>query len=292
MDLEELFSHLQCPDDSGALHRRERGLCCADCGRVFPEIGPGVFDLLPLKANPQALECLCVAHKEAYLKEFQRSLRLADTSLAWGAPEATPDKWANRKRRQVEWLLPLVSAGNPAQELVLCDLSAGSGYYTLRFAAEFKYVLHCDLSPASITYTKRRADETGVKNILFCRVDYFSLPIRSVDRVICMDTLIRGAQHEEILMNAIVSALSPIGVGGVDFHNWWHNPIRRMGLLPQNFPNNGVYSKREAHSIVGRSGLGQCEYFRYDESCGNPASLTRFLRWMLPPSRHTFRVAP
>ena len=292
MRIEEILSYLRCPDDSGLLHRCEGGLCCSECGRVFPEIGSGVFDLLPLKPNPRALECLCSAHQEVYLLEFQRSIRLDDESLPWGAPEATPDKWANRKRQQVEWLLPLLLAGKTAEDLVLCDVSAGSGYYTLRCAAEFKYVLHCDLSAQSISYARRRADQAGLKNMLFCRVDYFSLPIKSVDRVICMDTLIRGQQHEEMLMKASLGALSPSGVAVVDFHNWWHNPIRRMGLLPDNFHNNRSYSKREAHSIVDGSGVGQCEYFRYDESSGTPASLTQFLRWMLPASRHTFRVAP
>ena len=259
---------------------------------MFPEIGAGVFDLLPLKANPHALECLCSEHHEAYLKEFQRPISLDDKSLPWGAPEANPIAWVGRKRQQVEWLLPLVLAGKQAETLVLCDVSAGSGYYTLRFAADFKYVLHCDLSGQSISYAKRRADQAGVKNILFCRVDYFSLPFRTIDRIICMDTLIKGPQHEKMLMQSIAATLSPSGVATADFHNWWHNPIRRLGLLPQNFYNRGSYSKREAHDIVDRSELGQCEYFRYDKNRNDPSSLTRFLGRILPASRHTFRLAP
>lgn len=152
MRIEDVLSYLRCPDDSGVLHRREGGLGCAACGRVFPEIGSGVFDLLPLKPNPHALECLCSAHREVYLREFQRSICLEDASLPWGAPEANPQNWANRKRQQVEWLLPHVSAGTASKDLVLCDVSAGSGHYTLRFAADFKYVLHCDLPhPRSVT---------------------------------------------------------------------------------------------------------------------------------------------
>jgi len=42
----------------------------------------------------------------------------------------------------------------------------------------------------------------------------------------------------------------------VDFHNWWHNPLRRVGLLPDNFSGNKSYTRKELRSLLESSGVG------------------------------------
>ena len=83
--------------------------------------------------------------------------------------------------------------------------------------------------------------------MIFLRVDYLKLPFsQALDYVICLDTLIRGRDHERGLLASIRDALKPGGHAVLDFHNWWHNPLRRLGLLPQNFGGNTSYNYRES----------------------------------------------
>src|SRR5262249_47574822 len=139
---------------------------------------------------------------------------------------------------------------------VFCDLSAGAGHTTFAAAREFRLVFHCDLSVAAVRYASAAAKRTGVNNLVVVRADYFRPPFRdSVQRMTCLDSLIRGPWHELRLLASIRQALAPSGAAVVDFHNWWHNPLRRMGLLPQNFGENRSYTRREVLSLLAQAGI-------------------------------------
>ena len=100
-------------------------------------------------------------------------------------------------------------------------------------------MFHCDLSTQSLLHTAAKAREQGILNIAFLRIDYFQPPFRrSLDRLICLDTLIRAPFHELTLLRGIAASLAPRGRAVIDSHNYWHNPLRRMGWLPENFIEN------------------------------------------------------
>ena len=171
-------------------------------------------------------------------------------------------------------------------------MSGGSGYYTFAARDRFEIVLHCDLSVDSLNYTAKRASALGADNMLFLRTDYFRLPFRqSIDRVVCCDTLFGGERHEHLLLSSIHGALRPDGVAVVDFHNWWHNPLRRMGLLPQNFGENRSYSRSETARVLREAGIGEFEYFPYHQEGDARGVLGRILSRIIPPTRLTYRLS-
>jgi SAM-dependent methyltransferase len=178
------------------------------------------------------------------------------------------------------------------EDRILCDVSAGVGDYTLTYARHFKWVFHCDLSIDALRYALARSRRMGLQNVFFLRVDYFALPFRrSIDRLLCLDTLIRGQDHEKALLKQIEIAISSEGRAIVDFHHWWHNPLRRLGLLPQNFGNNSSYTRNGAEGLMRECGVEGWRLVRfYQEFEAESTSLKR-LSWLPPATRLLYEFA-
>lgn len=241
-----------CPDDGENLLIADKMLICKNCGREYPIIDGCFISLLP--KTPKSLERNENAdYYDEYVKTFYQSNSLND-EIAWGAPESVPLKWKKTREGQVERVFDLLNR-QPSLPYV-CDFSAGSGYYTLKYAKNFSLIIHCDLSIQNLQYCRKKASSSGIDNILFIRMDYFNPPFRnSLKNVICFDTLIRGEEHEKELLRSIYSSLTIDGIAFLDFHNWWHNPLRRIGILKNNFGSNRSYTKRQASKLIEASGL-------------------------------------
>jgi SAM-dependent methyltransferase len=153
-------------------------------------------------------------------------------------------------------VLRLIRSSTDTSGSVLVDVSAGIGFYTIALAPYFRHVLHCDLSVAGLTHASGLSQKLGTSNINFLRTDYLALPFRSLTHVLCLDSLIRGDRHDLHVLGQIADSLRSWGCAVVDFHNWWHNPLRRLGLLPENFHNNRSYSRREAEALLHAAGPG------------------------------------
>jgi hypothetical protein len=68
-----------------------------------------------------------------------------------------------------------------------------------------------------LNYARRKAAERHLENIFFLRIDYFQPPFRhSLDRVLYLDTLIRGEAHDAMLMRSIADSLQPSGKAVID----------------------------------------------------------------------------
>lgn len=213
-------------------------------------------------------------------------------SRAWGAAEIMPESWRRKRYRQIDFVRPHITEGTHPSGVVLCDIAAGAGYYTLAYAHLFRIVLHCDLSMDNLNYARREARRQGIRNIFFLRVDYFALPFRrSLDRVLCLDTLIRGEAHDSIVLAAVASSLKPAGYAVVDFHNWWHNPARRLGLLPENFHNNRSYGRSKTSALLRLLGVDNvtCSPFVQEFDAGTLSG--RFIKRVLPATRLVYRFA-
>ena len=121
--------------------------------------------------------------------------------------------------------------------------------------------------------------------MLAVRADYFSLPFRdSVDVIVCTDSLIRGLDHEVALLKSIRKALTARGRAVVDFHNWMHNPLRRIGILRDNFQGNRSYLRRRVSRVVGSAGLAVVEEVSYRQE-EDQAGVRRLLARYMPPTR-------
>lgn len=285
---EELEGILTCPDDRHTLARFGAGFHCPACRRSF-EAREGLLELLPSRPAPvpdSVSENYRRGYREAFHQPFVR-----DHALAWGARETMPPAWRQKRERQVRWVAPLVALGCDPRSTLLADISSGAGYYTFAYAAQFRTVLHCDLSVDNLNYSISRARRLAIENILFLRIDYFQPPFcASLPRVLCLDTLIYGDEHERQLLAGILGCLSADGRAVVDFHNWNHNPLRRLGLLRDNFVQCRSYTKSEVRKLLADSAVAGAECFPFHQEF-DPGSLSaRLLSGLIPPVRFVYRL--
>jgi hypothetical protein len=109
-----------------------------------------------------------------------------------------------------------------------------------------------------------------------------------MDRILCLDTIIRGKEHDRLLLNAIVGTLSSNGRAIVDFHNWWHNPLRRIGLLKENFVSNRSYSRKSAESLLAATGIEEFDYYSFCQEFDTDGRFGAACARLMEPTRHIY----
>jgi SAM-dependent methyltransferase len=291
-NLDEVASLLCCPDDGGPMAAYAKGVRCEHCYRFYPLLSTNILDLLPSRPITFPGRSEAVLYREGYLTEFSRPSKIRADAKAWGAPEARSQKWLRLRERQAREVFQFLRVEPCEANLVFCDLSAGAGYCTFRAAEGYRVVFHCDLSMDALAYASAKARASHVENIIFVHADYFQPPFRnSVDHLTCLDTLIRGPWHETRLLRSIQGVLSSSGTAVVDFHNWWHNPLRRLGLLPDNFVGNKSYTRKELTGLLASSGIERFETQSFVQEVDPGAGPGKVLARFLPPTRLMVRMA-
>ncbi len=287
--MNEILSRLCCPDDQQSLRSGIGALECSHCRRKFPVQDGDILEILPDKpaepwSNPE--------YAANYSHLFYKDLENREEETVWGLGEKHSQSWKLHRERQLRAVFYLLQRDRvPLRDLILCDVSAGVGDYTLTFARHFKLVLHCDLSVDALRYASAKSRQMSLDNVLFLRVDYCALPFsRSLDRLLCIDTLIRGEDHEKILLVQLQKVLSAQGRAIIDFHNWWHNPPRRLGLLPENFGNNRSYSRTEAEGLMRVCGINNWKLTRFHQEFEPGSQLAKRLSWFLPATRLVYEI--
>lgn len=282
--LTELLHLFCCPDDGSELRREGAELLrCVACPRAYPVSPDGRTISLVSSRNVEPPDAA-----PGYLASYRHGRNLPSGGENWRIREIETDRL--RKRSQVSQVEELLSAGGHRD--LVCDFSAGPGYYTLHYASRWRHVIHCDLSSHALQAASEEASARGVDNVLFVRMDYLSPPFRaSLRQVICMDSLERGPRHEQALLASIRGALVSGGTAIVDFHNWWHNPLRRLGLMQQNFGDNRSYRVYELPPLLAGAGIKRYERFAFhQELAAAPQGFWRSLAAMaLPPTRWVYR---
>jgi SAM-dependent methyltransferase len=290
--LTEVATFLCCPDDAGVLSACAGGLRCQICHRLFPLLSANILDILPLRPVTFPERSELAPYREGYLREFFRPAEIRSEARAWGSPEAGSRKSSRLRERQASEVLQFLQAEPSARDMVFCDLSAGAGYCTFRAAQEYRLVFHCDLSMDALAYAGAKARTGHLENMIFVHADYFQPPFRSsVDHLTCLDTLIRGPWHEKKLLQSIQSVLASDGTAVVDFHNWWHNPLRRMGFLPDNFVGNKSYTRKELRRLLLTSGIGRFETRPFVQELDPRRGTGKVFARFLSPTRWMVRIA-
>jgi SAM-dependent methyltransferase len=275
--VDDLIPELRCPDDGGELQRDLGALLCRACGRSFPVTGGNMVSLV--SREPAVIEESTPTYQTGYL-----SARAEDgEGEHWRIEPGAPARSILHKQRQVERVERLLGEDRD----LICDYSAGPGYYTFGYAGRWRRVIHCDLSGIALRQARQTAEARRIDNVLFVRMDYLKPPFRrSLPNIICMDSLIRGPGHERAVLGSIRGSLAAGGTAVVDFHNWWHNPLRRLGLLRQNFGDNRSYAARELPPLLASAGIERYERIPFHQELAAPRSLVSFA---LPPTRWMYR---
>jgi SAM-dependent methyltransferase len=290
-DTAEIARYLSCPDDGAATAPSSNGLRCTYCGRQFPFLGLNALEMLPFEPTPISPSEMPAWYRDAYVRAFSQAWDQDNDALPFGAPESLSPKVVKLRQRQIAEIFGVLWDGHGDADGVFCDLSAGAGYTTFAAAQRSRLVFHCDLSSAAVRYAYAKATQMGVENMVIVRADYLRPPFRNcMQRLTCLDTLIRGPWHDLRLLANIHQVLSPGGRAVVDFHNWWHNPLRRLGLLRQNFGENRSYSRRDVLQLLGKAGVHEFWVGGFFQEADLQRWPMRALKSFLPATRIMVRV--
>src|SRR5207244_1942806 len=96
--------------------------------------------------------------------------------------------------------------------------------------------------------------------------------------------------HDAVLLASIVQSLKPGGTAVVDFHNWWHNPLRRIGALRDNFLGNKSYKRRMLPELLASVGIYQSEIKPFVQEVDPDQTIGKLLTRLLPPTRFIVRL--
>jgi SAM-dependent methyltransferase len=229
---------------------------CQECGQRYARPSPEVVEIVSRRPH-ERLRGVSAEFWEGYTTARAAPLALTPSSSPWGASATAPPEWVRLRHLYSDRVVSLVLSLLDGRRSVVVDISAGAGYVSLELASKGVPTIHADLDPSSIAYAHNWVTATGsVHPLLAVRSDYFAVPLRrSADFIIATDTLIRGVAHELAVLRAIREGLAPDGLAVVDFHNWFHNPLRRMGLMPNNLQGNRSYARGEVRRLVEAAGL-------------------------------------
>ena len=283
--LTSILATLRCPDDGTPLDVRLDHALCHACGRRYSRPSEGVLELVSKEAHA-TLRDVSGEFWDSYVSTRRQQLQLDSSELPWGAESSVPPAWLRLRCLYTERVVSLASRALPERDAVVADISAGPGYVSFALARRGIPTIHADLSAESVSFAASsfRNDGDPVP-MLVVRADYFSLPFRdSVDVIVCTDSLIRGLDHEIALLKSIRQALNARGRAVVDFHNWMHNPLRRIGVLQDNFKGNRSYLRRRVSRVVRDAGLAVVEEVSYRQE-EDQAGVRRLLARYVPPTR-------
>ncbi|MBI3584680.1 MAG: methyltransferase domain-containing protein [Nitrospinae bacterium] len=206
---------LACPDDGSGLSIKGGHLECIKCGRKYNIIADKFLEILPsefpkwmlLENEPKGAE-------ENYQKEYLTPFSWDRKTGGWGdLTNASPGIRAfyNNEGQRVSDLLV------PQPDAIGIDVSGAVGNHAIVLSNVVETMINCDLHVPSIITAYQRMK----KNMICIRSPYLKLPLISngFDFVICTDTLIRGWNHEVMLLKEILRILKIGGKAFVDFHN-------------------------------------------------------------------------
>lgn len=270
----------------------DNGIRCGRCQRFYPLLAPRIFQLLPSRPITFPDRGELTRYQDGYQSEFSKPPEIRAGAKAWGAPETRSRKWLRLRERYTREVFEFLRDLRAEEGLIFCDLSAGAGHCTSKAALQYRLVFHCDLSLDALAYASAKASADGLDNMIFVHADYFQPPFRnSVDHLVCLDTLIRGPWHEEKLLRSIQGVLSSEGTAVLDFHNWWHNPLRRLGLLPDNFAGNKSYTRKELLRLLETSGMGRFETRPFVQEFDPSRVVGKIFAQLIPSTRMMVRLA-
>jgi SAM-dependent methyltransferase len=228
-------------------------------------------------------------YESAYTQAYSRVWESSDEVLPWA--ETSSAKTVKRRERHTEEVFRLLREAPGDADGVFCDLSAGAGHTTFVAARHSRLVFHCDLSVAAVHYASAKATRMGLENMVIVHADYFRPPfLNSIQQLTCLDSLIRGPWHEARLLASVRQSLAPGGAAVVDFHNWWHNPLRRLGLLRQNFGENRSYSRKEVVQLLKQAGIDEFAVSSFIQEADSQRLSATVLRRLLPATRFMVRL--
>lgn len=215
---QKYLSYLVCPNDGNKLSFQEDSLSCNLCSTKFSFLNENTVELV----SKNSLDIKTSDTKSSYSKYYSDLRNI-------GHPESERMRlWGlESKSGFVSSMINQIKKFT--QNKIVSDIGAGVGNYSISMAENAEFVFHCDLDLESINAARKRAHENNIKNILFIRCDYLSLPFKknSLPCVTCIDVLERGREHDSLLLCQLSNSTMNDGILITDYHSKERTKLNR-----------------------------------------------------------------
>ena len=138
----------------------------------------------------------------------------------------------------------------------MLEIGAGTGRFSLRFAAVCRSYTVVDLSPAMLQQLTQKAEREHITNITAIEGDFLQAPISGTFDYIVSFTAIEYILDKKALFQKMAQLLKP---GGILFITTTHKTfIRFWGCFGNYFRQHifmNMYSKREVKKLLRNNGL-------------------------------------
>lgn len=283
MDINDIIPLLVCPDCRGEIQKNRSNIQCLSCGRYFEKFYNNCVNLLPSQRSVWRGETE-IEKKSIYIynKLFDEPFIWKENPTPWGLNIPVNYQKKLHKHRYMLYKLMPESIEN------FCDISAGSGRFSLEIAKRTKLSILCDLSVDSAVYLSKQIINEGLNNIFVIRCDYLQPPFKKniFDLVLCNDTLIYGYEHEMKLLSSIYFISKVGGQCILDFSYKYH---RGFWHKPYTF----AYSKKNMIKMLESAKFKILDivplYYELANDLEEKRLISTVLKYFLPPTRYLFK---
>lgn len=146
----------------------------------------------------------------------------------------------------------------------ILEIGAGTGRFSLHFAAACRSYTAIDLSPAMLEQLRKKAEDARLTNITYIEGDFLQVPLHERFDYIVSFTAIEYILNKKALFHKIAQLLKP---GGTLFITTTHKSfIRFWGCFGNYFRQHifmNMYSKREVRRLLRHNGLAPLQIKDY-----------------------------
>lgn len=196
---------LRCPNDGGTLLEQEQVLACSSCGGRYPHAG-GIVQFVQAEGAPP------LDHE---LKRQEMDARDADA--------VTYDAMFDERALAME-VPPCLDALGASPGDVVCELGAGTGRFTLRFAERVSRLVALDFSLRSLLLLRDRLTGPTKERVLLIQADACRPPLaRGAFHKVASFGMLHHLPSEEMRQQVVTAAarlLRPAGSFTCSAYNW------------------------------------------------------------------------
>ncbi len=222
-----------CPDCSSSKKewdlkvKNDKEIFCPNCNRKF-YMNDSFIDLLPTKPTRLGSKVMSI-YKEYYIAQFGvKPHKQFKDPVAWGEQRYIPKGDAIFLDEEGKLVRNNYSRGRE----VYCDISGSQGNLAFEASNHFRNVYLCDINLEYLQMAMGKAKKLNIKNIIFVRSDYFSVPFRksSIDTCVSTDSfLYYGVDSDIRVIKSIFERLTDKGILLFDLHNRkFYSPASRI----------------------------------------------------------------
>ena len=205
-----MLSFLVCPNDGQELSSSQNHLSCNLCKTTFTFLNENTIELVSRDSYKIQTNDTNTSYSKYYSDLRNVGHPEIEKMRLWGLESESGF---------VKSMIDEIKKST--KNKIVCDIGAGVGNYSINIAENAEFVFHCDLDIEAIDAARKRAYQNGIKNILFVRCDYLSLPFKknSLSCITCIDVLERGREHDSKLLDEILDKTIKDGLIITDYHS-------------------------------------------------------------------------